>query len=262
MFLVYIDESGSFNDSSYAGTKWSPQSRRESSHFVLTCVIVEKSNWKKSFNRFKKLRQSIKSSYNIPISEFLHANELIAGKDRWKHSSRRSFDRPKRITLLKTLLHEYGQWNELQTMSVVVDKTTSIDSINPSTCRHLAYENLLNRVEKNLVDENYVVVHDGQEDLSIIRIIRKLQAVSTIKTLSLIIEDPLFKRGLNSYFLQMTDHIAYSTLHLFDQRFNVEVGEAITRSGIYSSIGVSRACHATSETMPGVIPVPTPKKLN
>lgn len=266
MHLVYLDESGSFNDGSFyqGSTLWQPTDSRQSTHFVLSAIIVDTDHWKDIFSSFKKLRQNIKRVYGIPLSECLHANELIAGKEKWQHITRKSFDRPKRVRLFKMMLHEYGQWRSFRTISAVVDKSAShFSSINPKTCRQLAYENLLSRVEK-ATGTKFLIIHDGVEDLGVIRIVRRMQVIHQIggsnKPLKNIIEDPLFKRNTHSYFLQATDHLAYAILHCYDTRFNKDVSESFQNSQIQTRLGVAEACRATSDTSPGIIPIPTPRQ--
>jgi hypothetical protein len=264
MKLIYIDESGSFNDPGYSpGQTWKPNTPRETSHFIVAALIVDLEEWKPAFNRLKAMRKSIKAQHGIPISEYLHAHELVAGKDKWKHISRSGFDRPKRLRLYKYLLREYSQFPEFQTIVVAVDKCTPYPSISPLTARELAYQNLLNRIEMT-ISEKYIIVHDGHEDLRIIRIARKLQAYNLIgklnKPLKLITEDPLFKTAPNSYFLQAVDHIAYGSLHLHDKRYNPDVSKVVTDSELFQRIGVAAAHHSTKGSLPGLVPVPSPKK--
>ncbi len=265
MHLVYIDESGTFCDGSFVKDQsWLPKNARESTHFVVVGIIIDTNIWKKTFLHLKKLRKNIKQIYDIPLSEFLHAARLVAGLDKWKHISRKSFDRPKRVRLLKSILHEYGQWSDIKLIAVAVNKTnTKFRSINPSTCRVLAYESLLNRIDKSINDE-YILIHDGAEDLAIIRMVRKLQVINMInkinRPIQKITEDPLFKRGSHSYFLQMADHIAYSLLHLCDKRSNSDISRFVIDSKIFEKIGFSKACKYTERKLPGFVPIPTPKR--
>jgi len=263
MHLVYIDESGSFDDPTWVSgqTTWGPQGARQTSHFVVACVILSTEDWPKAFDRLKGLRKDVKRNYGVPLGEPLHATEVVAGQQRWRHITRRVFDRPQRISLLRYLLHEYGQWSNIRVMAAVVDKSASrFASINPSTARVHAYANLLARVER-AVGGQFIIIHDGIEDLGIIRIVRTLRVYNMVaginKPVGNIIEDPLFKKHSHSYFLQMVDHLAFGLLHAFDSRYNKDLSNLVVTSKILMNCGVARACAATSEVMPGVILVPT-----
>jgi len=261
---VYVDESGSFNDSSYRpGTTWVSPGVRSTSHFILTALIMDSNEWRANFQRFKKLRQNIKDVYGIPLSECLHATELVAGQQKWAHISRSGFLRQKRVTLLKTMLHEYGQWGSFQIIAVAVDKGSLVASISPATCREKAYENLLNRLNQT-IHEDFMIIHDGAEDLAIIRQTRKLQVMNVINSqnrpIKHLLEDPLFKIGRHSYFLQAVDQVAYSLLHYYDRRANTDLAEFVIETKILERLGVAAACHVTQTTLPGVVPVPTPRR--
>jgi len=262
MYLVYVDESGSHNDGSYKkGEEWVPKTQRESKYFILTCLVVDKNSWKVLFKKLKGIRENIRCIYGVPLNEYLHANEIICGSGIWRHKNRMEFTRSKRVKFLKNLLHEYAQLNEYCYYgSVFVDKRSKLS--NPLKCRELAYENLLNRLEKDLNDD-YVIIHDGQEDGAIIRLLRKKRVFNFVQgkkfTLDKLIEDPLFKRANNSYFLQAVDHICYTILHYYDDFLpNRDIGNLYKESRL-NRLGNGKMCYKTKTTEPGHIPVPFPR---
>ncbi len=267
MYIVYIDESGSSSDGSYNGQiGWQPKGGRESRYFVLTALVVDESDWKVLFKKLKNIRENMKEIYGISLKEYIHATELVTGNGAWRHNSRRNFTRLKRIKLLKNLLHEYSQLRRYCYYGAVyVDKTCTDFScrFNPKTCKEFAYENLLNRIEKDLKG-NYVIVHDGQEDGAIIRLLRKKRVFNFVQgsrfTLDKMIEDPLFKRANNSYFLQAVDHISYVVLHYYDNTLpNHDIGD-LYRSSKIGRLGNERMCYISRSRVPsepGHIPVPT-----
>ncbi|EKE20825.1 MAG: hypothetical protein ACD_7C00466G0001 [uncultured bacterium] len=264
MHLIYIDESGSHSDGSYYGqSNWRPNSGRESKYFVLTALVMHEFNWKILFKKLKNLRENIKTIYGIPLNEYIHATELITGSGIWRHNSRKNFTRSKRVKLLKNILHEYGQLKKYCYYgSVFVDKTIG-GFCNPKTCRDLAYENLLNRLQKDLNGNNYLIIHDGQEDGSVIRLLRKKRVFNFIKGKSFthdgLIEDPLFKRANNSYFLQAVDQISYAILHYYDEHLpNADI-KLLYRSSGMENLGNAKMCYITRNKIPpepGHIPVP------
>lgn len=261
MYLVYIDESGSHSDGSYVlgQNNWAPRNARESEYFVLTGLVVHQNDWKTLFKKLKGIRENVKNTHGIPLNEYIHATELVTGSGKWRHNSRRTFTRSKRAHLLKNLCHEYAQLRKYCYYGSVIAKKSSGGFCNPLSCRELSYERLLNRLEMDLKDD-YVIIHDGQEDGAVVRILRKKRVFNFVQgkkfTLEKLIEDPLFKRANNSYFLQAVDHISYVLLHLYDKQLpNADVADIYANARL-SHLGNGRMCYKTRLDFPGHIPTP------
>lgn len=259
MKIIYVDESGTFNDS--FSVQEAKTNKRKSTHFVLSALIIDLENWSLVFERLKSLRTDLRHNYKISKSEQLHAHELISGSGVWRHKKYMHLTSPKRKKLLKYVLTNYSMWPEISIVTAVVDKLcVTYPSINSSSARSLAYENLFNRIEKTLGDERYIVINDGQEDFDVIKIIRKMKVFNPINgqniALKSFAEDPLFKMSRNSYFLQLIDHIAYATLHLYDERLNLAIGNDLLNSNIYQSIGIKAVHRESANVLPGIINIP------
>ncbi|OGJ60447.1 hypothetical protein A3A67_02980 [Candidatus Peribacteria bacterium RIFCSPLOWO2_01_FULL_51_18] len=108
--------------------------------------------------------------------------------------------------------------------------------------------------------DDYVIIHDGQEDGAIIRLLRKKRVFNFIQgrkfTLQKLIEDPLFKRANNSFFLQAVDHISYVVLHVYDKRLPNNEIAALYASSRLAELGNPRMCYRTKKNYPGHIPIP------
>lgn len=270
MKLIYIDESGTFNDG--LTLVEAKTNKRKSLYFVLSALIVDLDDWEKVFGRFKKLRSDVRHNYNIKKSEQLHAYELAGGTGVWKHRRYKHLTSPKRQRLLKYLLTNYATWPELSVITVVVSKLTLYPSIQPNTARQVAYENLFNRIDKTFAGsaeegngQQYIVVNDGQEDAEIIKHLRKMRAYNSVRMsngdtvdtrIKGLVEDPFFKTSKHSYFLQCIDHIAYSTLHLFDDRLNPSIGKDLLLSGLYDGLGIKAVHYPTADILSGVVIAP------
>ena len=76
MYLVYIDESGSYNDGSYVtdSRNWQPANMRESEYFVLTGLVVHQNVWKTLFKKLKNIRENVKRTHNVPLAEYVIAS--------------------------------------------------------------------------------------------------------------------------------------------------------------------------------------------
>lgn len=260
MKLIYIDESGSFNDGLVAAEL--ATNRRKSSHYILAAAIVDTENWQLVFERLKNLRADLRRNFKISKSDQIHAYELIGNSGVWRHIKYKHLNSSKRRKILRYLLENYKQWPEISIVSVAVEKLSRFPkSINPSTAREVAYQNLFNRIERTLGDEPYVVIVDGQEDFAIIKTLRKMKVFNMIGRSNVpiksSIEDPLFKLSKASYFLQMIDHVAYATLHLFDDRLNIDVAKDAYNSKFYHQRGIKAVHSPSSEILPGVVIVPS-----
>ena len=263
MKIIYIDESGTFNDGLTPALV--KTDKRRSTHFVLSALVVDLENWELVFGRFKKLRADVRHNYKIKKSEHIHAHELVNGSRVWRHIKYKHLTSPTRRRLLKYLLTNYASWPEIKVMTVAVSKLTPFPSIQPDTARSCAYENLFNRLDKTLGDEPYLVINDGQEDYEIIKLLRKMRAFNQVTMSSgqkvdvrikSLVEDPLFKYSKNSYFLQCIDHIAYATLHIFDERLGPVIGRDLLLSGVYPNLGIKAAHRETASDLPGIVIVP------
>jgi len=263
MKLIYIDESGTFSDG--LTEQIAITNKRLSTHFVLTAVLIDIEDWEKILGRFKSLRSDLRHNYKVNKSEHIHAFELLGGGGVWRHIKYAHLNSAKRLSMFAYILSSYSNWPEPKVISVVVSKLTNYKSINPDTAREKAYENLVNRIDKTLDGEKYMIINDGQEDDKIIRQLRKLRAYNKLNTsyagtvdieIRSLIEDPLFKYSKNSYFLQYVDHIAYATLHAFDERLSTDSAKALLNSGLYQKSGIPAAHASTKGLMPGVVIVP------
>ena len=267
MKIIYVDESGTFSDGFTEAI--ARTNKRLSSYFILSAVIVDIDDWEKVLGRFKSLRADLRHNYLVKKSEHIHAYEVIGGGGVWRHIKYAHLNSTKRQSMFEYLLKSYAAWSELKVVTVVVKKLTPYSSINPDTAREKAYENLFNRIDKTLDHENYIVINDGQEDDKIIRLLRKLRAYNKLSTsyagtldvrIKSLVEDPLFKYSKNSYFLQYVVHVAYATLHIFDDRLSPLVGKALMQSGLYQKAGIAAVHRNTQDLMPGVVIVPKMNK--
>lgn len=263
MKIIYVDESGTFGDGITPSIAAS--NNRLSTHFVLSALIVDVENWEKILGRFKSLRSDLRHNYGVKKSQQIHAYELIGGRGIWKIIKYKHLSDTKRQKMFRYILENYAMWPEINVISVSANKLSGLPSINPDSAREIAYENLVNRIDKTLVGEDYILINDGQEDTRIIRQLRKMRAFNKVRTsyagtidirTKSLLEDPLFKYARDSYFLQAIDHIAYATLHVFDGRLNQDVARSLVRSKLYKQRGFGVAHRNTAAHFPGVVIVP------
>src|SRR5215207_4620630 len=106
MYLMYVDESGD------TGLVNSP-----TRYFCLSGIVVHESSWRDFLNALIAFRRTLRSVYDLPIRDEIHASEFI---------NRKKINRPRfeRLALLRNTLDEIAKLDYLSITNVVVDKAT------------------------------------------------------------------------------------------------------------------------------------------
>lgn len=108
----------------------------------------------------------------------------------------------------------------VRAFAVVVDKRAGFTS--PADCFNLAWESLLQRLERTSTKEGtrFVVIHDEGENDAVRRWVRRARRYLTAGTAygggtivapaSLLVDDPVARQSRHSYFIQVADLLAYA----------------------------------------------------
>ncbi len=150
MLLAYVDESGNTGDVQGGGTLT----------FCLGCVLVDADQWPNAFDEFIDFRRRLNGSHRVPMRAEVKASYLL----------RNSGDlRPVNLGMgarhviyrahLRMLQHL-----PVRAFAIVVDKRGR--SLSPAACFDLAWEGLLQRLERTSSSERvtFVVIHDEGEN--------------------------------------------------------------------------------------------------
>jgi hypothetical protein len=206
MLLAYVDESGNTGDVRSGGT----------TTYTLGCVLIDVDQWPAAFDSMLDFRRRIRSTYGVPMRAEIKANYLL----------RNSGDlRPLALGPGARFLIYRAHLDMLERLparafAVVVDKRSGAHS--PGRCFDLAWEGLLQRLERTSTKENltFAVMHDEGENDAIRKWVRKARrhltagsayGVGSVRNAArLLVDDPIPRRSHQSYFVQMADLVAYA----------------------------------------------------
>jgi hypothetical protein len=201
MYIIYYDESG---DDGY------PKSA--SPIFTLAANYTHEDTWRTVFNGIKGFRVSIKTK--IPPKMEIHVKDFILGKRPYRELDLSDNDR---ISIIESYCSTVSTL-PLQIVNVVINKTIIKNEDYPVLDRALTYS--IQRIDNSTIDDKLIIISDDGRIIKMRKTTRRIQVFNTIpsKTASTIkisqpierlIEDPLPKASANSYFVQISDLIAF-----------------------------------------------------
>jgi Protein of unknown function (DUF3800) len=207
VYIAYVDESGD------DGTK-----RGSSRSYALGCVIIESSSWAATFDGMIDFRRWVNATFRVPVRAELKANYLLhnGGPLRARPLGERA-----RLKLYRAHMRVQDRLG-MQAFAVVVDKdevrAKYPDGTRPTS--EIAWEYLLQRLERSFRDSEVLVVHDEGDELTVRKRCRKARRIgsagSRLGTGRLdvpfrnLLDDPVARDSQQSYFLQLADLNAYA----------------------------------------------------
>jgi hypothetical protein len=198
MYLIYIDES------------------YDETHFVYSAMFVDAFRWNSYFNHLLEWRREWFEKHQIALDTELHATDFIAGRGQPHHNR----DKVYRAELFYEAI---GRIEKIADIKI-------INAITSDKKRHLKlFEWMLTRINNTLKYNNAfgVLICDEGNENKLTSVVRTMQKENHIPDrldmygfnggkrnmpLERIIEDPLFKTSKSSYFIQMSDFLAFSLL--------------------------------------------------
>jgi hypothetical protein len=196
MYLIYIDES------------------YDETHFAYSAVFINAFAWNDYFNHLVRWRRQWFDKHGIPLDYELHATKFVGGRGEFPGNRDKAFR--------ATLFHE--------AIGVIegIGGVEIINAITPTKSRNLTlFEWMLNRINRTLNAQNafgILICDEGNENklTAKVRQMKKanpipyntMGSVGSTRNIPLdrIIEDPLFKTSKSSYFIQISDFVAFSLL--------------------------------------------------
>ncbi len=189
MYFIYIDES------------------YDKTHFCYSCLLSSAFHWNHIFGEILKWRKSLKDKYNIPLEYELHATKFISGSGEPHQNRNKDFR-------AKVFNESFNFFNKLPHSYI-------INGITNNKMNHMKlFSCLLSEIEAFLLRKNAygVLICDEGNEKKLISMVRKRRKNSfssgqkLVSPVKRIIEDPLFKPSTSSYFIQITDFVAFSFL--------------------------------------------------
>lgn len=199
MHIIYIDSS---NDEKIV---------------VHTAIAVPVESWHSTFNKLKTYRKKINQEYGIYIYKELHAWKFVSGRGQISHKVVTKYQR--------SII-----FNEIIDLIESIPDLRVFNSLAPKCKESVGFEWLLNRINRSLKEWNShgILVCDEGNEASITKQVRRMSVYNPLPSkfgvwfesgeksknipLEFIIEDPVFKQSDKSYFIQLSDFVAYALL--------------------------------------------------
>ena len=206
MFVAYVDDSGD------AGANGSGT-------YVLACVLVKGDAWPRVFDDLLALRRQLKTIFALPVRAELKANDLIRNKG---DIGKLKLNERSRARIYKLMMRAQGRLGT-KTFAIVIDKVKLANRAQPRDPREVAWEYLLQRLERlstKTGNSPVILIHDEGEAATIRRLMRKARRIGTAgsafgtgslsRPATYLIDDPSPRDSRHSYFIQLADLNAYA----------------------------------------------------
>ena len=212
MYLLYIDESGD------SGLINSP-----TRYFVLTGLVIHELRWKRYLNQMVDFRRRMRVSYGLKLREEIHSAHFIT-----RPGTLIRIKRQDRLAILRHFADELSTMNEINLISVVVDKNGKPADYNVF---EMALKVLIQRFENTMANRNFsgpanpdergLLFPDNTDNKKLTQLLRKMRQYNPIPNqshhgtgyrnlgISNVIEDPNFRSSEDSYFIQAADLVAF-----------------------------------------------------
>lgn len=196
MYLIYIDES------------------YDKTHFAYSAIFINAFAWNQYFASLLNWRMEWFKRYGIPLDYELHATKFVGGRGGHPANSDKLF----RANLFHEAIGIIENIPGVHVMNAITDNKKN----------HLKlFEYMLNRINRTLNAKSAfgVLICDEGNENKLTAIVRKMKKENHVPynvlgsiggtrniPLDRIIEDPLFKTSKSSYFIQLSDFLAFSLL--------------------------------------------------
>ncbi len=239
MFIAYYDESG---DDGYP--------KYSSPLFVLSALYIYYLNWREAYDNIHQFRQQLKRDFGVHVKLEFHAKHFLLNKKPYRHLGISDINR----TLILDLFCDLVGRLECKIINVVINKL-KIKGDEYNVLEN-AFKYSIQRIENDLegIDpaKKFMIITDNGRIGKMRKTSRKIQKINYIpsrynyepyrKEIRSLIEDPLPKDSKESYFIQISDLVAYIVyLHKLKDlnvgNFPNRLPETVTQKKVYEWLG-------------------------
>jgi len=207
MWIAYYDESGDDGYPNYS-----------SPLFVLTAFYLHYTKWKATYEHIRDARRTMKSQYGLPITLEIHTKYLLLNKKPYKRLGLSDNDRVSIVDDCCQLIAGLDG----SAINVCIVKPRAKSSTYDVLRMAVTYS--VQRIENYLEPWNnsanqFMIITDSGRVGKMRKTTRHIQVYNPIQSkysaatyrreIQSLIEDPLPKDSKESYFIQLTDTIAY-----------------------------------------------------
>jgi hypothetical protein len=210
MYLIYVDESGD------AGLIGSP-----TRYFVLSGFVVHELRWSVVLDSIIAFRRSLKNLYSLKLREEIHAAQFM-----YHPGSLSRIEKHVRLKILREVLDFQAKLPDVNIINVVVDKQNKPFDYDVFES---AWKCLIQRFHNTLSYKNFpgpqntddlgLIVTDRTDEPRLRALVRRIRRYNPIPLrgtlgyrelpLKNLVEDPVHRDSLHSYFIQLVDVNAY-----------------------------------------------------
>jgi Protein of unknown function (DUF3800) len=208
MHVAYVDESGNVG----------PRGTRT---FTLACVLVAAADWPAALDALIGFRRFLRARFGVPVRAEIKANYLLRNEGPF---SDLALPDGMRHVIYRQSMRLHSKLG-LRTFAVVIDKPRLSARSPDADPREVAWEYMLQRLRNQTVREplgptTMLLIHDEGEEIFIRRMARKARRAGTAGSMfgtgglrvpfPNLIDDPVSRTSVQSYFLQLADLAAYA----------------------------------------------------
>ena len=212
MYIMYVDESGD------CGMVDSP-----TRFFVLSGLVVHELRWHACLDQLIDFRRRMRETFGLKLPEEIHAAAYLTRPGPLVRIKKND-----RLTILRFFAKELASMTNFSAINVVIDKEGKPDSYD--VFEH-AWQALIQRFENTILHRNFpgpmnpdergLLMPDDTDTKKLQRLLRRMRRYNPIPRqawagpgyrdlpLTSIVEDPSFRRSVESYFRQAADLIAF-----------------------------------------------------
>jgi len=210
MYFLYVDESGDI------GLDNSP-----TRYFALSGLVVHELKWHETLETIINFRRILKTRYGLKLREEIHAAHFIHNP-----GDLARIHKSLRLQILRDVIDFEAQLANLSILNVIVDKQnkTSTDDIFD-----IAWMTLIQRFHNTIANKNFpgpqnpqdygILVVDQTDEPKLRILARKMRRYNPVPSrfgtgsrlipITTVVEDPVHRNSLHSYFIQLSDVNAF-----------------------------------------------------
>jgi hypothetical protein len=210
VYLLYVDESGDI------GFK-----EASSEFFVLSGLVVHELKWHDTLDAVIAMRRGLRDRYGLRLREEIHSGPMIH-----KPGSLARIPKSLRLRLLRDVVDFEASLPDVSIINVVLDKKGKTAAYDPF---EQAWKVLIQRFENTLSRRNFpgpqnpqdsgLLVVDQTDEAKLRSLARRMRVYNPVPNadgggyrqlpIRTLVEDPVHRNSLHSYFVQLSDVNAY-----------------------------------------------------
>jgi hypothetical protein len=210
MYFLYVDESGDI------GLNNSP-----TRYFALSGFVVHELKWHETLETIINFRRLLKTRYGLKLREEIHAADFI-------HSpgDLARIHKSLRLQILRDVIDFEAQLPNISILNVIVDKQNKSPT---DDIFDIAWMTLIQRFHNTIANKNFpgpqnpqdygILVVDQTDEPKLRILTRKMRRYNPVPCrfgtgsrlipITTVVEDPVHRNSLHSYFIQLADVNAF-----------------------------------------------------